>query len=362
LVIAEIKLRFATAHVCAEVRLRAKQKADAAKFHKATIQELKQRYRHRELTKEIKTRQKQIFWKKNTCTIIKQGGFKIRVNNEIRAIARQRNLKKQINIIIRQGGFKSRVQKEIRQIRAIMELKKQKTLKAKVNKKIRQIARDHADKRRVDMVLKQTGLKAECNRKIECKEFYLKPLSNQRQMRSQSQIKKRYVNQRQTKTLSGIKSMICDEKDTVFGDTVANTGIRVLNLIECVDKARKLKEKQDGEIRMLATVVAQQKADFAALNMRLVEDKNRLYQKLEDLKQENEMLAELLRTREREELVMKALQKAHAKDMRRQNNSTQPQQAPQFYQEMQKLNKSTLTSNKTQAGQFLEPDRMAQIF
>merc|ERR1719494_1725047 len=100
------------------------------KCHKAAMQELRQRFRYREMTKEIKTRQKAIFWKKSTCTIIKQGGNKILVNNEIRAIARQKYLKKQINIIIRQGGLKSRVQKEIRQIRRIIELKEQQTLKA----------------------------------------------------------------------------------------------------------------------------------------------------------------------------------------------------------------------------------------
>merc|ERR1719382_2284933 len=54
LVIAEIKMRFGKARVCAELKLRAKQRASATLNYKAVIQELEQRYRHRELTKELK--------------------------------------------------------------------------------------------------------------------------------------------------------------------------------------------------------------------------------------------------------------------------------------------------------------------
>merc|ERR1719221_1150676 len=99
--------------ICKEIRVQAvaRQRAAALKQYRATIDELKQRFRKRELTKEIKTRQKQIFWKKKTCTIIKQAGYKVLVNKDIRVIGKQKYLKKRVNTLIRQGGLKSQVQK-----------------------------------------------------------------------------------------------------------------------------------------------------------------------------------------------------------------------------------------------------------
>jgi len=347
--------------MCSEIRLRAEQKAYALKCHKATIQELEQRWRQRELVKEIKTRQKQIMWKKRSCTIIKQGGNKSRVNTEIQAIAKQKHNKKHINLFIRQGGLKSNVQREIRQIRSIMELKKQKTLKTKVNLAIRQIAKAHAAKRRVCMVLKQTGLKAKCNREIQHKEYYLWPVVCQHQVRSKFHNAEPCENEQLIEKQPEKKSPIFDDRDTVYGETVSKKGIVVMKLVDIVAEASKLKDQQDGEIRALAAVVTQQRADFALLNKRLVEDKNRLYQKLEDLKEENETLTELLSNQEREELVM-ILKKAKAGDIKRQKSYSQRQQVPQFYQEMEELSKSTPVSSKTQPSQYEEPARLTQIF
>merc|ERR1712060_832649 len=126
--------------------------------------------------KEIKTRQKQIFWKKQTCIIIKQGGFKVCVNNEIKSMAKQKYMREEINAIIKQEGLKSDVLKSIRQLRLIADLKKQRDLKAQIVLSIKQIGKAYEDKRRVCAVIKQTGLKAKINREIRRKQYRLRSL------------------------------------------------------------------------------------------------------------------------------------------------------------------------------------------
>merc|ERR1719184_43778 len=117
----------------ARLQARKMEKLPAKVTYTQVIKELEQRWRHRDIVKELKMRQKQIFWKGQCCIIIRQGGNKIRVNKEIRSIARQKSLKKQINTIIKQGGLKCGVQKEIRHLRKVAAFRKQKQLKAKVN-------------------------------------------------------------------------------------------------------------------------------------------------------------------------------------------------------------------------------------
>merc|ERR1719184_507969 len=142
--------------------------AGSAKVHyRHVIQELEQRYRHKEIVKEIKTRQKQIFWKGQTCIIIRQGGNKIRVNKEIRSLARQKYLKKQINTLIKQGGLKARLQKEIRQMRKIALFKRQRCLKAKVNTVIREMAKARGKETFAGSSVKQPIWKAKCTREIQ---------------------------------------------------------------------------------------------------------------------------------------------------------------------------------------------------
>merc|ERR1719233_2843517 len=182
MVITEIKCRVARVKICAEVRSKGRsvlrgepgRRSEVARHHKMVMTEFKQRWRHAEVMQEIRMRQKQIFWKQQTCIIIKQGGHKVRVNKEIRSIARQKCIKKQINTLIKQGGIRSRLMKEIRQLKMISELKKQKELKAKVNLTIRQMAKAVENKRKVCAVIKQTGLKAICNRQIRRKQFSLR--------------------------------------------------------------------------------------------------------------------------------------------------------------------------------------------
>jgi len=290
-------------------------------------QELKQRQRHNEVVKEIKTRAKQIALKQNTCMIIKQAGHKIRVNNDILAIGRQKYLKKQINIVIRQGGLKARIQKEIRQLRVVAKMITQKKLKAQVNLSIRQIAKAHIHKRRVCMVLKQTGLKAKCNMEIRRYHNLLR----------QGPTFSLKVQSESDKQIDNGDSRVFDDKDSVYGDSVSKKGIAVMKLVDCVTKANKLKEQQDRDIRALTAELIQQKVDFAALTKRFIEDKHKLYEKMENLKEENASLVQILAKKEKEELVM-AMQKAHEKVMKRQSYNTQRQQAPQFYQEMQEFN------------------------
>jgi len=172
LVTSEIVYRFLKTRMCQEIRTKGRSvlrgeamlRKKVAMYHKMVVTELNTRIAHLEVIKEIKTRQKNIFWKKQTCIIIKQGGYKVRVNKEIRSMAKQKHMKKEINAIIKQGGLKSDVLKSIRQLRLIADLKKQKDLKAHVVLSIKQIGKAYEDKRRVCVVIKQTGLKARCNR------------------------------------------------------------------------------------------------------------------------------------------------------------------------------------------------------
>merc|ERR1711920_714740 len=136
--------------------------------------------------------------------------------------------------------------------------------------------------------------------------------------------------------------------------TVSKKQRAVMRLVEYLKKATKRKDQQEEYIRTLAAVVAQQKADFASLNMRAVQDKNRLYERLEDLKEENEMLTELLAKHEREEMV-NVFQNTRAQETKLQNNHAQRQQATHYYQEMQELSRNSKSRDKTQLGQFLLP-------
>jgi len=184
LVTGELVYRFLKTKLCKEIRSKGRSvlrgesrlRKKVAVYHRMVITELKTRINHLEVMKEIKTRQKQIFWKKQTCIIIKQGGFKVRVNKQIRSMAKQKYMKKEINTIIKQGGLKSDVLKSIRQLRLIADLKKQRDLKAHVVLSIKQIGKAYEDKRRVCVVIKQTGLKARCNREIRKKQYRLRSL------------------------------------------------------------------------------------------------------------------------------------------------------------------------------------------
>jgi len=184
LVTSELVYRFLKTKLCKEIRSKGRSvlqgesrlRKKVAVYHEMVITELKTRINHLEVVKEIKTRQKQIFWKKQTCIIIKQGGFKVRVNKQIRSMAKQKYMKKEINTIIKQGGLKSDVLKSIRQLRLIADLKKQRDLKAHVVLSIKQIGKAYEDKRRVCVVIKQTGLKARCNREIRKKQYRLRSL------------------------------------------------------------------------------------------------------------------------------------------------------------------------------------------
>jgi len=349
LVIEEIKRRAMTMQICKEIRVmaEARQRAAAIKLYNATIDELKQRFRKRELTKEIKTRQKQIFWKKSTCTIIKQGGYKILVNKDIRVIGKQKYLKKQINTLIRQGGLKSQVQKEIRKLRKIAELRKQKSLKAKVNLSILQIAKAHKNKREVCMVIKQSGLKARCNKEIRSQKVHLLPLHSQQQARPS----KHYESLQQKQMESeGEHPDAFDDMDIVYGNKVSRKGLEVMKLVERLHEGSRVKEQRDKEIRDLTAFLTQQRADFEALTKRVVDDKDRLYQQIDNLKRENTMLREMM---------VKQRRQVQGTDNKRQKKDIKRQQISQIYQEMQEFVRGkTHRGGKIQQGQIEHHGRM----
>jgi hypothetical protein len=344
LVVEEIKQRARNMKVCQEIRLRAVQRAKTLRLYRATVDEFKQRSRKCRVMKEIYTRQKQIYRKRSICTIIKQGGHKSRVNMEVRAFGKQKYLKKQINILIRQGGLKSLVQKEIRQLRRLSELKKQRILKEKVNLSIHQIAEAHRNKRKICTVVKQTGLKSRCNQEIRRQEIYLRRLPSQQQvrpLRSQQQVRSLEFNettqQKQTENNSD-PTPAFDDRDSVYGTKVSKKGIKIMELVDLITAGTKKKEQQEKEIRVLTGVLSQQKADFAALIKRVVADKDRLYQQLDDLKQENEALREIMAKQSLE---------VQTSDKRRQKKYMKRQQVSQLYQEIQEVGSGKMRPKST---------------
>merc|ERR1719397_290727 len=352
LVIEEIKRRARTMQICKEIRVlaEARQRAAALKQYSATIDEIKQRFRKRELMKEIKTRQKQIFWKKSTCTLIKQAGYKVLVNKDIRVIGKQKSLKKGVNTLIRQGRLKCQVQKEIRQLRVITELRKQKSLKAKVNLSILQKAKARKNKREVCIVIKQSGLKARCNKELRSQEVHLLPSHSQQQSRPFEHYGS--LQQKQMES-EGEQQVAFDDMDTVYGTKVSRKGIEVMKLVERLNEGSRLKEERDKEIKDLTDFLSQQRADFAALTKRIVEDKDHLYQQIDNLKRENTMLREMMVNQRR---------KVQGTDSKRPKKDIKRQQVSQIYQEMQEFVRGkTHRGSKIQQSQIEHPGKWWQI-
>lgn len=252
--------------------------------------------------------------------------------------------------MIRQGGLKSLVQKEIRQLRKLSELRKQKILKEKVNLSIRQIAEAHKNKRKVCTVLKQSGLKSRCNQEIRRQEVQLRPLRSQQQV---SPLKlNENVQQKQTES-NYDPTLGYDDRDSVYGTKVSKKGIRIMELVDRITNGTKKKEQQEKEIKALAAVLSQQKADFAALTKRVVADKDRLYQQLDNLKQENAALRQIMAKQSKE---------VQSSDNKRQKKYMKRQQVSQLYQEMQELvhMKTRPSSSKIQQGQNIQSGHFTQ--
>jgi len=359
LVVREIENRFAKATICEEVKSKVKLvKAQSTKVkYNNVVKELEQRYRYKEIVKEIKVRQKQIFWKGQTCIIIKQGGNKIRVNQEIRSIARQKFLKKQINTLIKQGGLKSRVQKEIRHLRRIAALKRQKELKAKVNKVIRAMARAQKEERLMNIIVNQSNWKAICNEEI--REGLGHPLCPVRKVQPKQMQMSQDIRESNDSVATWLDTMSDDSEDFV-----SDEGIAIMKLVESVTRVSETREKQEKVIRKLTQEITQQRADFVALNKRVVDDKKQLYRKLEDLMHENELLKKTLMKQTIEEKLMKSLAEARMKNTYYQNHR-QIQQTPMLYQEMQELGSrkmaGTTKSFRFQEGSFKQREAIPGI-
>lgn len=323
----EIRLRFATASICEEVRSKVQLvqayptrgevcQEDCSNF----MMDREQSDRYREVVKEINTRSKQIFWKQQTCTIIKQGGLKVRVNKVIRSIARQRYLKNQINILIKQAGLKSRLQKEIRQLRVIACLKKQRDLKLKVNTSICRMGKVQEVRSHSSTQFKRKALKAIS---YQGTQHGLSPMFT-------PQFKQKQMSQEDVQRGLLFKGAFSsdDEEDEV----VSCRRLAMMKLIESVARVSETGEKQEKVIRRLTEEITLQKADFAELNTRVVNEKNLLYHELELLEQENVKLTKILSEQIEKE---KLLEEQSSKQNKSKEQHRQHQQTPVFYQEMQ---------------------------
>jgi len=335
--IREMEMRLTKSGISA--KFQSQEMSESAKvYYRHVVQELEQRYRHKEIVKEIKTRQKQIFWKGQTCIIIRQGGNKIRVNKEIRSIARQKYLKKQINTLIKQGGLKSRLQKEIRQIRKIALVKRQRGLKAKVNSVIRKMARARGKKALALFNVKQPSLEAKCT--DEMKKGMEHPLPAQA-IQSKNWLDSQENRESGDNFRNFVDTMENDCRHPISGERIATQ-----KLVESVIRVSEAREKQEKVIRSLTQEITQQRADFEALNKRVVDDKKQLYRMMEDLMRENEMLKKTLMVQKTRSKLAKASIRANGK----QQKHPQAQQSPMVYQEKQEGASTKLPVGRTSFG------------
>merc|ERR1712060_504056 len=236
---------------------------------------------------------------------------------EIRSIARQKYLKKQINTVIKQGGLKSRVQLEIRHLRKVAAFRKQKLLKAKVNMIIRRMTKAREQKRLQRIGIKQKILKAKCNKEIRRERT--RPL-------------------RKVPT-PPLKRAVISQDIGGRNWTVPTANTKLVKLVTRYSEER---EKQDIVIRELTQEITEQRADFVALNKRVVDDKKELYRMLEDLMRENKNLTQTLMRQTNVEKKMKSLEKAQRRSKNTQSYR-QHQQTPASYQGVQELFTSKLS-------------------
>jgi len=244
-------------HICIEILLKHKQKALAHKRKRSLIDELKQRFRYKSVVDDIKRRAKQIFWKNITCTIIKQGGLKIRVNKEIRGFARRKWLKKNNKIMLQHDSLTTCAPKKMRHLSEITEISYQKKLKNKVNRSIRQISETRRNKRRVCEVVKQTGLKFKCCQDIQHGKFHLRPFDSQHQVVSIRQGEVQSISHQQNQTISQsvpkqILSSMCEEYCVEVTKSRVSKTCSYENILKPFD----LKKQQEKVVQMLEAMIS----------------------------------------------------------------------------------------------------------
>merc|ERR1719419_1156625 len=93
----------------------------------AKKQEQEQMHRQKEVAKEIKMRQKQVFWKQQCCIIIKQGGHKYRMTEQIKKLAHKKWVQ-EVKALTQKGCGSSDLKKEL-QRRMTTNLNTQKEIK-----------------------------------------------------------------------------------------------------------------------------------------------------------------------------------------------------------------------------------------
>lgn len=198
------------------------------------------------------------------------------------------------------------------------------------------------------MVIKQSGLKARCNKEIRSQDVHLLPLHSQQQAMP---LKHESLQQKQMES-EGEQPDAFDDMDTVYGSKVSRKGLEVMKLVQRLHEGSRVKEQRDKEIRDLTAFLTQQRADFEALTKRVVDDKDRLYQQIENLKRENTMLREMM---------VKQSRQAKGMDSKRQKKVIKRQQVSQIYQEMQEFVRGkTLRGSKIQQGQIEHHGKMRQ--
>jgi len=253
---------------------RAKVKIGSIKSkYKGLTQELEQRYRQKEIVKEIKMRQKQIFWKHQSCIIIKQGGHKVRVNEEIRRIAHKKEVER-MKALTQKGSSNSPFKEELER-RMIGTLKTREDLKAKGTNGSDEVVATWPNR-----------------------------------MTNHGENGEEHISAERTK---------------------------IMKLVKLVTRLSETNEKQEQVIRNLTLEIRQQRADFVTLNQRVVNDKKVLYRELEHLTCENQKLTRTLVKREAEEKQMNSLHEPQSKDVCHQKKLRQTQQIPLLIQEMQEL-------------------------
>lgn len=102
-------------------------------------------------------------------------------------------------------------------------------------------------------------------------------------------------------TMEASLSSVFDDMEGSYGDAVSQKGIAVMKLVEQVTVASEARDQQEKDLMLLRAKVEQYKNDFERLNERLLKDKVELFDQMESLRRENELLRSKMVNRAKEE-------------------------------------------------------------
>merc|ERR1719433_130739 len=332
-----------------------------------------------QVCRDIRQRGYVAYLKKEVNRAIKVRGNKARVCHAIRQIAKTKMLKRHLNTIIRQTGLKAavnhtircqrfnlkkpkwdledqiaafRVRKQVRWNRdarpwwempsgsSLLNAKKPSSAPRLLSEFINEEF-DHLTMERATIPSGQRrGRRALPKRPIDANERHLAKVSQCQNRSSQRQVQQKQTmvenvspqkeysimipRPRTNSFLEDSHESVFDDMDGSYGDAVSQKGIAVMKLVETVTVASEARDQQEKDLMILRAKVEQYKDDFERLNERLVQDKVELFEQMEELRRENELLRAKMMAKAKEEGKIQRAQTLAARQV--QETPTAPKQ------------------------------------